>query len=293
VLILIIVPIIVFILFLGRQAYDTYGYVQHQVQTGALDPFIKWQKGGLIYDGLGIVREQLGSVVDLSSIDLKKNITDTAQFMAGFLAKQSASLIAGLGWVILSFFILIFAMYYFFKDAEQLKKKLMIISPLPLVYEKEIIKKFKEMSLATLYGMFLTSIAQGIIGGIGFAIVGIPNVIFWGTAIAVFSVVPVLGTSIIWFPASVILFATGNVFGGIFLFFWGILIVSTIDNFLRAFLIGGTTKTNQLLTFLAVFGGIGLFGLIGVIYGPLILTLFLTLLHVYEMEYDGVLQNGK
>jgi predicted PurR-regulated permease PerM len=149
------------------------------------------------------------------------------------------------------------------------------------------------MSLATLYGIFLTSIVQGIIGGIGFAIAGIPHALFWGTAIALFSLIPVVGTSVVWVPASLILIATGNLTSGIFLFCWGILIVSTVDNFLRAFLIGGRTNTNQLLMFLSVFGGIGMFGLVGVIFGPLILTLFFAFLHIYELEYDKVLHRGK
>lgn len=112
---------------------------------------------------------------------------------------------------------------------------------------------------------------------------------FWGTATALFSLVPVIGTSIVWLPAGLILLATGNVFGGVFILLWGLLIVSTVDNFLRAYLIGGKTNTNQLVMFLAVFGGIGVFNLVGVIFGPLILTLFFTFVHIYEMEYDKVL----
>src|SRR5690606_24144695 len=105
----------------------------------------------------------------------------------------------------------------------------------PRRHEDAVFGKFKEISHAALYGIFLTAVAQGIIGGIGFAIVGIPSALFWGTAIALFSLVPVLGTATIWFPASIILILIGNVWGGIFLFFYGLLIVSTADNFLRAY----------------------------------------------------------
>lgn len=288
-LVLIIVPLLLFILLLGRQAFSTYNFIHDQVQIGALDPYLKWQSGGMIYDSVSSLKEQLGSAVDFNSIDLKKGVTDSAQVVTSWLAGQSASILKSFGLVLLSFFILVLALYYFFKDADIIMKKLMVLSPLPLEYEIELFKKFKQISLATLYGIFLTSIVQGIVGGIGFMIAGIPNVLFWGTAIAVFSLVPMVGTSLVWFPASVVLIATGNVQAGIFLFFYGLLIVSTVDNFLRAFLIGGRTNTNQLLTFLAVFGGVGMFGLIGVIFGPLIMTLFFTFLHIYELEYDKVL----
>ncbi len=292
-LFLIIVPLLIFILLLGRQAVSTYSFVQHQVQGGVLDPYIKWQKGGLIYDSLSSIQGQSGGLVDFNNIDIKNNISETAQMVTSWLAAQSASVLKGFGGLLLNFFIFIFALYYFFKDADAIMKKIMSISPLPQEYELEIFRKFKEISLAALYGIFLTSVVQGIAGGIGFAIVGIPNTLFWGTAIAVFSLVPVVGTALIWLPAALILFATGQWQAGIFMFFWGLLVVSTVDNFLRAFLIGGKTKTNQLLAFLSVFGGIGMFGLVGVIFGPLILTLFFTFLHIYELEYDKVLNPGR
>lgn len=289
VLILIVVPLLIFILLLGRQSFDTYISIQNHLQNGFLDPYIKWQKGGLIYDFLTNLRIQFWPSFNLADLDLKKNIADTAQTVTSFVVTQSASILKGFGVLLIGFFILFFAMYYLFKDAKAIVKKLMVLSPLPLEYEYELGRKFKEISLATLYGIFLTSIVQGVAGGIGFAIAGIPNSLFWGTAIAIFSLVPFFGTSTIWLPASILLLIGGNIFGGIFLFCWGLLLVSTIDNFLRSYLIGERTKSNQLLTFLAVFGGLISFGLAGVILGPLILNLFFTFLHIYEMEYDSVL----
>jgi predicted PurR-regulated permease PerM len=293
ILVLIIVPLIIFVLLLGKQAYETYAFIHQRIQDGVLDPFIKWQKGGMIYDWFVYLRDQFGAVIDVDKLNMKQGITDFAQSVASWVVGQSGSFIKGFGWFLLSVFILFFALYYFFKDAEKIKKKVMIISPLPEEYEIQLFRKFKEISLATLYGIFLTSIAQGIMGGIGFTIAGIPHALFWGTAIALFSLIPMVGTSLVWLPASIILFVTGNVVGGIFLFLWGLLIVSTIDNFLRAFLIGGRTNTNQLLTFLAVFGGLSMFGLIGVIFGPLILATFFTFLYIYEMEYHHVLHQKK
>ncbi len=285
ILFLIIVPLLIFVLLLGKQAFDTYYFIQDRVQQGMLDPYIKWEKGGMLYDSLGVLRDQVGPVIDLDTLDIKEGIMNTAKSVTSWLAAQSTSIIKGFGSLFIGFFILFFALYYFLKDSDLIVKKMMDISPLPLEYEKKLSAKFREISFATLYGIFLTSIVQGIIGGIGFVIVGVPNALFWGTAIALFSLIPVVGTSIVWLPASIILFTTGHVVGGIFLFFWGLLIVSTVDNFLRAFLIGARTKTNQLLMFLSVFGGIWMFGLVGVIFGPLILTLFFTFLHIYEIEY--------
>ncbi|MCA9374385.1 AI-2E family transporter [Candidatus Peregrinibacteria bacterium] len=289
VLIFIVVPLIVFFIMLGRQALDAYGDIQTSVSDGVFDPYLKWEEGGLIYDGLGFARDQLGNVVDFDSLNIRDRITETAQMVAGFLATKSAAIVQGLVWLLIQLFVLLFAMYYFFKDAKVIIEKIMTLSPLPRRHEDELFEKFQEISHAALYGIFLTAVVQGVIGGIGFAIVGIPSALFWGTAIALFSLVPVLGTATIWFPASIVLLLMGNVWGGVFLFFYGLLIVSTADNFFRAYFIGERIKMNQLLIFLAVFGGIGAFGLLGVIFGPLILTFFFAFLHIYEKEYDKVL----
>jgi predicted PurR-regulated permease PerM len=291
ILVLFIIPVSFFILLLVRQAIDTSNFVLDQLQTGKLDYLLKWEKGHVLYDFFRGFQARFGSTVDLQSIDLKENLRDVARNVSpyldfgSYLVKQSAGFLKGLALGFINIFILFFALYYFLKDAPLLIKKLMKISPLPMKHNLELLNKFKEISTATLIGIFLTSIIQGIIGGLGFFVVGIPNALLWGTAIAFFSLIPIVGTSLIWLPASIILLLSGNTVGGIVLFFWGILLVSTIDNFLRAYLIGNRVKMNPLLTFLAVFGGITLFGLIGVILGPLILMLFFTFLHIYELEY--------
>ncbi len=292
ILVLLVVPLVVFILLLSRQALNTFDFIKHELQAGHYDQYLLWAPGGIIYDFLNNLIGRVDTIIDVKNLDIKTNITNFVQSITSFFLNQAASIINGFLNLLLTFFVMFFAMYYFFKDGHAIIKKIMVLSPLPEKHEVEVFRKFKEISLATLYGIFLTSIVQGIIGGIGFAIVGIPNVLFWGTAIAVFSLIPFVGTSVVWFPAGIILLLSGNYIGGIFLLLWGAFLVSTVDNFLRAFLIGGRTKTNQLLTFLAIFGSIWYFeSLVGVIFGPLILALFFTFLHIYEMEYNRVLHH--
>lgn len=289
IVILIIVPLFIFIVLLGRQAFDVYVFIVDQLRNGAFDHIIKWSEGGLLYDSLSFVKEHVQGLIDFESIDLKTSIADSAQAVTSWLAAQSANLLKSFVWLAISFFVLVFSLFYIFKDGDKIIERIMTLSPLPREHEEGLFNKFKEMSHATLYGIFFTAVVQGILGGIGFAIAGIPNALFWGTAVAVFSLVPVIGTGTIWLPAAIILLVGQNWFGGIFLLVYGAGVISTVDNFLRAYLIGERTKTNQLLMFLAVFGGIGAFGLIGVIFGPLILTLFFAFVHIYETEYDKVL----
>lgn len=168
ILILIIVPLVIFILLLVRQAFDTFEFIQSQVSNGYFDPYLKWQKGGILYDYLYSIRDYLNGFINIDTIDIKGQILNSVQYISTFFAKQTTAILTGLLAVFFGFFIMFFAMYYFFKDAKIIIKKIMVLSPLPSVHEHELFRKFKEISLATLYGIFLTSIVQGVIAGIGF-----------------------------------------------------------------------------------------------------------------------------
>ncbi|MCC6581953.1 MAG: AI-2E family transporter, partial [Phycisphaeraceae bacterium] len=201
----------------------------------------------------------------------------------------SVAILGSIGIMIFSFLLLSFTLYFFYRDGKKIVHKLMVISPIPVHHERQIFKKFNEISRATMYGTFLTAVTQGFVAWIGFMIAGLPSAFFWATAVSVFSFVPVVGTALVWLPAGLIMLASGNIFGGIFILAWGGGLVSTVDNLLRVVFIGSSAKLNPLVTFIAVFGGILAFDLIGVILGPMLIVLLFTLLEIYEMEYAEVL----
>ena len=205
------------------------------------------------------------------------------------MATKGGDVLKGFGWGVMSLFILFFAMYYLFKEHEFILNKILTLSPLPRKHEARLIRKFREISHATFYGMILKGVIQGVLGGIGFYFANVPGPFFWGTAIAVFSLVPITGTFTIWGPTAIVLLIGGHIFSGIFLLFWGFFVISTSDNILLGYFIGEKTNINKLLMFLAVVGGILAFNFVGIIFGPLILTLFFAFLHIYESEYDRVL----
>lgn len=287
---LVIVPLIFFVLLLTKQAAEFYLFAQNKILSGEFDSLLKWQKGNIFYDLLDPQNGQFASFIDVRNFDLKQTIIDASRTVSGFLITQTTRMFKGLVVYILGFLLMFFSMYYIFRDGKKILQKLMKISPLPLRHELELFRKFNEISRVTLVGVFLTALAQGLVGGVGFFIVGVPNAAFWGTAMAIFSLIPLVGTSIIWLPAGLLLLLSGNLFGGIFILLWGACLVSTVDNFLRAYLIGKHADIHPLLAFLAVLGGIAFFDdLSGIIFGPLALTLFFTFLHIYELEYKDVL----
>jgi len=286
----ILIPLSLFIYQFITEAAAAIQNIYTRVQNGALDPIIEWKSNGLFSS----VREKLLPIIDLETIDLSQynlgdRITESLTTTATSLGKQVTEFAKNVALVLFHFFIMIISMFFFFKDSNYIVKSLMHLSPLPTTHNENIVTKFKAISQATLFGIFLTAIIQGILGGIGFTIAGITNPIFWGTLMALFALIPFMGTFVIWGPTALYLIIGEHYAPGIFLLIWGGGVVSTIDNFLRPYFIHGRARTYPLFTFLSIIGGLSAFGLVGLILGPLILTLTFVFIEIYEIEYQGVL----
>jgi len=135
---------------------------------------------------------------------------------------------------------------------------------------------------ASVYGVFTIAIVQGTLGGLAFWILGLPSAIVWGVAMIFLSMIPMLGAFIVWVPAAIYLFATGHYVKGVVLVLWGTLVIGMIDNFLRPKLVGGRTKLHELLIFFAVLGGLQVFGVLGIVLGPVVLAITLALVDVFR-----------
>ncbi|MFC1616228.1 AI-2E family transporter, partial [Patescibacteria group bacterium] len=286
VIMVIVLPVTGFTILLASEGLDTYNVIQDKFESGVFDEYMQWEDGGFFYD----IKEEVKPVVNIDELNIKDMVFDVAQRVSDFLTDFVVVLVETFSTFVISLMVLLFSMYYFFKDGDIIIKRFGKWSPLPSVYEKELFEKIVAMVNAIMFGVFLSAIVQGLIGGIGFAIAGISNSIFWGTAMAFFSIVPLVGTAIIWAPAVIILLILGNFYAAIFILIWGILAVGSSDNILRTYLIGGKAHTYPLITFLVVLGGIWVMGLKGVIVGPLVLMILMSFLHIYEVEYGRVLK---
>ncbi|MEK7544989.1 MAG: AI-2E family transporter [Patescibacteria group bacterium] len=284
VVLLIVIPFILLLSLLASEVISAYGFIEAKLRSGALDQFLKWENGGFFYD----FRQKF--FPNLSDPDLQSQIVSTAQAISNFLVAQISGFLTGITSLFLDFIVFLLTLYYLLKDGDILVRKILELSPLPSRYEGSILVKLREMSNAIMYGSFLTAIVQGIFGGIGFALAGIDQAVLWGTAMGFFSFLPYAGTSIIWFPASILLFLNGHSGSALFLFLWGVTAVSASDNFLRPYFISSKTETYPFLMFLTIMGGLFVFGLSGVVFGPVILTFALTFLDIYKKEYGGMLK---
>jgi len=291
-LLVIALPLALIITLVIFEIINALEHISIQMAEGVFDQYIKWEQGYFLYDSWQNVYPYVQNFgFENLDLDLLGKVSQTAAEWGQNLKDFIVGILGNVLDFFLGLIIFFFALYYFYKDGEHIVKKIISLTPLPLKHGKAVFKKFKEVSLAMIFGIFFTAIIQGTLAGIGYAIVGMPNPIFWAVVTAVFSLVPLFGTGIIWVPASIVLMIMGNWVGGIGLLLWGSLVVATVDNFVRPFLIEGRAPVHPLLTFLAVLGGVFAFGPKGIIYGPIILNLLLAFLHIYELEYAKVLSS--
>ena len=283
---IIVIPLVIIFFLLASEAVNAYTSIQIKVNSGFFDPILKWKPGSFVYDAYRHYFPDLR----LSDVDLSAQITTFAQTVSTFLIEQTQAFVSGIFGFLISFLIMAVTLFYFFKDGDHIAQRILELSPLPIKYEKRLLTHLHRMTKATLYGTFLTAIIQGVVGGVGFAIAGVEQPVLWGSVMAFFALLPYVGTGFVWLPASIILLATGHTGSAIFLFLWGVLIVGTIDNFLRPYFVGKGIITNSLLTFLVILGGVIVWGFPGVVFGPLVLTMLTALLEIYEKEYGSVLK---
>ena len=206
-----------------------------------------------------------------------------------YIIKGTTGVVTGTANTVVSILIVIFCMFFFFIDGEKMIKKLMHLTPLHNKYDRSIFKKFKDVSFSVIISTFITAFAQGLIGAVGFLIIGFP-VFFPSFTMAFASIIPYVGTALVWAPISIYLFATGSIWQGVFLIIWGAVVVGNSDNLLRTFLIKNKAEVHPLFVFFSILGGLSLFGFWGLVFGPLIISLAVTLLHIYEMEFSTVLE---
>lgn len=181
--------------------------------------------------------------------------------------------------------VMLYLLFFFLRDGIKLKAIIMHYLPLGAGHEALLMNRFGATVQAVVKGTLAISVIQGIIGGILFFAVGIANPVLWGVTMAVLSLIPLLGTAVIWVPAALLLIATGSVWSGIIILLVGGLVISLVDNFLRPILVGRGAKMPDALVLLATIGGLATFGVSGFIIGPIIAALFLSLWAIFEERY--------
>lgn len=200
---------------------------------------------------------------------------------AGWLIGNFGDFFSGLASFGMNTLVGLFALYYLLKDGSRLKNFLLSLSPFREPETKEIYSKLALSIRSVWAGTLSIAVIQGILAGIGFWIFGVPQPALWGTITVVTALVPAIGTALVWLPAAAYLFSIGETSMALGLFLWGAVLVGSVDNFLRPQLIERYMKVHPFLILVSVLGGLSLFGPLGFLLGPLVLSLILALLEIY------------
>lgn len=218
---------------------------------------------------------------------LVAKLGELAGSMGPLLAGQMAALGRGTLNFALQLFVTLYAMFYFLVDGPGILRLILYYIPLAAHEENQLLERFVSVTRATLRGSLLIGVIQGGLAGAAFWVCGVPAPAFWGTATIIVSIIPAIGGALVWVPIVLYLFVTSATGAAIGLLIWCVLVVSSVDNFLRPRLIGRDARMSDLMILLSTLGGISLFGALGFIIGPIIAALFVTVWHIYGQAFQG------
>jgi len=276
---LLIVPAIVVLIFTAREALDATARLQTQLAVHGQGP-----SEGLIVSGEEWIRTRLPE--SWRAMNVSDPLQQGAERIATFLGTAFGSLLKNLVTFFVDLFILIFALFFMFRDGDTIVRGLKHLLPFDEDIQTDMLEESKELIFASVAVGLLVAVIQGLLGGASFALTGMRSPVFWGVLIAFFSLVPLVGSALIWGPAALWLGFNGH---------WGkaLLVVaicggvSTLaDNIVRPLLLRNRTRLNELLLFIGVLGGLGAFGLLGLVVGPTIVAAAMGVFRVYMEHRD-------
>jgi predicted PurR-regulated permease PerM len=213
--------------------------------------------------------------------DVLEMLAQGVQKQAGFLAERLGTILRNIATFVFDLFVMIFAMFYFFRDADQIIRGVRSILPFDAEHRDAMMTQTRNLISASVTTSLILAAIQGAIGGLGFVLVKLPEPLFWGVAMAFFSLVPVVGSGLVFVPAALWLGFTGHWGRAILLLVICAGVSAIVDNVLRPLLLGGRSELSGLVIFISVVGGVGLFGMLGLVLGPVLVATAVGVLAVY------------
>lgn len=287
-LLIVVLPLLAFLGVLASQALSISQaagpWIQKQIQEP--DEFTQFLESLPGFDRLAPYKEEILS-------KLGQLVGFVGNFLVGGLSAATKLTVS----FFFHLFLMLYSMFFFLTDGPAILRKILHYVPLGDEEEALMVDKFVSVSRATIKGTFIIGLVQGLLAGIAFAVAGIQGAVFWGTIMTVLSIIPGVGAAIVWFPAVVYLVVTGQVLTGVLLALFCGLVVGTADNFLRPRLVGRDVKMHELMILFSTLGGIVMFGVVGILLGPIIAALFVTIWEMYGVvsqdALPGTLEAGR
>jgi predicted PurR-regulated permease PerM len=282
------VPIVFFVGSLTQQANGLY----------------QMAKGAVINDQINIllqdthVLERANTLLskfnyELTGDEFKNAVSEIIRFVGFYLYNQARAIASNTLAFVVSFILMLMVTYFLLIDGDKLVTFIVDLSPLPNDQEWLLIDKFKEMAGAVLIGNGVGGFIQGVLGGMVFWFFGLPSAFLWGVILGLLAFLPIIGIGMVFVPTAVYLILKGKMAAGIFFFVFYLVLSLGIEYVFKPKLVGKKVRMHPLLVFFAIIGGLKLFGIIGIIYGPLVVTGFLTLAEIYRTNYQKLVETSE
>lgn len=276
-LLIVIGPAILLLVVLANQAVDLYAWASELVKTGKLtESWVRVAEPFL---------ERLQALPFLKDVDVKSLLLKGASEFSSLMAVQLGGLLKNTLLFAVNLLIMLLSLFFFFRDGTSYYTLAIDLLPFSQEQQRTIAKKFQDTFTAVINGVFLVALLQGIMTGIGLAVFGVPFSVLWGFLASILALLPVGGAALVWLPAAVYLYLSGSTVSSILLAVWGIIFVSLPDNFLKPLLIGRKANIPTFLLFIGILGGLQVYGFLGVLAGPLVVTMLAVFVQIYREEF--------
>lgn len=282
------VPTIFFVGILSKEAYDLY---QMGRDAAISDYFRTLFESSTVLERANHLLAYFDIIV--SGDQLNQAVSELGKTVGLFLYQQASAIASNVLNFFVYFFFMILIIYYLLIDGDKLVLFIVELSPLPDEQDEKLIKKFKDMAGAVLVGNGLGGLIQGSLGGIVFALFGLKSPFMWGAIMGIVAFLPIVGIGVVFIPAAAFLFLKKRIAAGIFFVVFYIILSGGVEYLLKPRLMGKQVKMHSLMVFFSILGGLKLFGMLGIIYGPLVAIAFLTLADIYHSSYRELIDPVK
>jgi predicted PurR-regulated permease PerM len=272
-LVLVVFIVILPVTFIGsllvKQAVDVYA----RVKSGELNLAQLFQLIVQTFPGWAVRLLERLDLTDLTAV--QQRLSEELLRGSQFFATQALSVGQRTFTVVVSFFVMLYLLFFLLRDGDDLVRRIRAAVPLSAEHQHALSENFTLVIRATVKGTVVVALAQGVLGGLMFWVLGIRGALLWGVVMALLSLLPGVGTALVWVPVAVYYLATGAVWSGLLLIGYGVLVIGLVDNVLRPVLVGKETRMPDYVVLISTLGGLAVFGANGIVVGPIIAALFL------------------
>lgn len=277
-IVIILLPLTLISLQIFQEAASLY----QAFEEGDLEPANIYQNISEAMPFIPSMLQEVGINID----DLGENIASAASASSQYLAEEAFKFGRGTVSFIISMMLMLYLTFFLLRDGKWLADLIAKAIPMGKEREDNLSKRFVNVTRATIKGSVIVAIIEGALGGFIFAVLGIPGALLWGVVMALLSLVPAIGAFLIWVPVAIYLFATGDWIQGTILTVFGTIVIGLIDNILRPILVGRNIRLPDYVVLFSILGGIVLFGVHGLVIGPILAALFVTIWGIFMKDFD-------